>query len=109
MSDPSPITRISALSLERIKVPVTATVNGASYNPTVDTVQMAFKPPKDEPAAGDWLTASWETIGGKYHARALVGPGGGVITLTKGRWNVWLKVTDNPEVPVIDAGQIEVY
>lgn len=108
MSDPTPITRISALSLERVKVEVAATVNGVAYNPTVDTVVMAFKRPKDTPDTADWKTASWETIAGKYYARALVGPGG-VIELTAGRWDVWVKVTDNPEVPVKDAGQIEVY
>lgn len=108
MSDPTPITRISSLSLERVKVPVTATVNGAAYNPTGGTVVMAFKRPKDTPAAGDWRTASWETISGKHHARALVGPGG-VVELTTGRWNVWVKISDDPEVPVIDAGAIEVY
>lgn len=108
MSNPAPILRISALSKEYVKVPVTATVNGVAYNPTLDVVTIAFKKPADTPAAGDFKSASWETISGKYYARALVGPGG-VIELPAGRWSVWVKITDDPEVPVIDAGQLEVY
>lgn len=109
MSNPAPIHRVAALSKEYVKVPVAATVNGATYNPTVDAVTIAFKKPAETPAANEFLAASWETINGKYYARALIGPGGGVTTLTPGRWNVWVKVTDNPEIPVIDAGQIEIY
>lgn len=102
--------QISHLSTEYVKVPVTATVNGASgYDPTSDTVVIAFTGVGDSPADSDWKTASWETISGKYYARALVGPGAqSVKLLTAGQWWIWAKVSDNPEVPVMLCGQIEV-
>jgi hypothetical protein len=61
------------------------------------------------PVSGDWKTAEWETAGTKRYARCLVGPGG-TTTLAKGLWAVWVKLTDNPEIPVKKAdGMLEVF
>lgn len=57
---------------------------------------------------GDWQLADWETISGRYYARCLVGPGG-TVTLAVGNCNVWVKVTDNPEVPIMPAGTLTIY
>lgn len=77
--------------------PVVATEDGVAVDVTADTVHMAIVA-GDAPAAGDWKVAEWETSGGDVYARLLVGPGGD-LTLERGWYGMWLKVTDNPEIP----------
>lgn len=92
--------RISSQSTEYILVAVTASVVV-----TGDPVALAFTAPGTDPASGDWLTGNW--VNGK--ARVLVGPAGGAKTLTAGSWDLWVRVTDNPEIPVRRVDQITVY
>jgi hypothetical protein len=99
------IATISAASTEYVKVAVFATKNGQVVNPTSDTVQMAFT--NAPPQTGDWKAASWETAAPSYFARCLVGPSG-VIQLAPGTYDVWVKVTDIPEIPVKNAGRLDV-
>lgn len=100
--------RISSLSTEYVRVPVTATKNGLPYDPTSSTVQMAFPGYGVEPITGDWKSASWETQGGNYWARCLIGPSGGTITLADGFYDVWVKIADSPETPVRRAGTLTI-
>lgn len=105
----------SVASLKYVRVSVSALVNGnPSYNPTSDVVQMGFTPSS---AMGStppttWYAASWETVvqGTQtvYVAKCLAGPGG-TYTPTAGRYIVWVKVQDNPEIPQDPAGTIEFY
>lgn len=101
----------SVLSTVYIKSQITATVNGVyPYNPTVDVVQAAFVAPGTNPGALDWKSASWETKGSTYFARCLVGPGvGAALDLVAGTYRMWIKITDNPEIPVLEAGNLRVY
>jgi hypothetical protein len=103
--------QLSALSLEYVRVPVSATLSGVATNPTTDTVQMAFPATGVDPVAGDWKAATWEpdtsVTPNVYYARCLVGPGG-TVTLAVGRWDVWLKVSDNPEIPARKAGLLQI-
>lgn len=100
---------ISSLSTEYVRIRIVAEKNGAFIDPTPDTVQFSF------PATGNpttWSAGSWETdtdtLGNKvYYARCLVGPLG-TVTLTAGKYDVWVKITDNPEIPVINAGRLTV-
>lgn len=97
---------MSVLSTQYVQIPVDTTFNGTQYDPTADVVQMAFMltPPGLNPGNSDWKTASWVSPGsGLYAIRCLVGPGGS-NPLSVGNYNVWVKVTDNPEVPVQVAG-----
>jgi len=99
---------LSVLSTVFVKSKITATVNGVyPYNPTADTVEAAFVAPGVNPAALDWKAASWETQGTSYFARCLVGPAG-VVTLAAGTYKMWVRVTDNPEIPVLEAGNVRV-
>lgn len=97
-----PVT-LSTASLEYVRVPVSATVNGAAVDPTSDTVKFAFKSDGTTPVSGDFVAGSWETaVTGTvttYLARCLVGPSG-TTTLAAGTYQIWVKVTDNPEVPI---------
>jgi hypothetical protein len=94
----------SSLSTANLQLQVVIT-SPAGYNPSGDTVQFAFMPdtyPASVPGSGDWHTGSWSVLPGpQYWAQCLVGPANGGVVLAQGLWQVWLKVTDSPEVPVI--------
>jgi hypothetical protein len=73
---------------------------------------MAFMPSATQvPQNTDWQTAVWAAVSGNiiypYAAYCLVGPGG-TINPGVGTYYVYLKVTDNPEVPVMVVGQLEI-
>jgi hypothetical protein len=103
------------LSLEYVSVPVSATtLSGAAYNPTGDTVQMAFMPQATQvPQSSDWQAAVWSTVAANvlfpYSASCLVGPGG-TITLGIGTYVMYVKIGDYPEVPVEQVPmQLEIF
>jgi hypothetical protein len=102
----------SVLSTRYCQVRVVATnPDGTAYNPTADTVQMAFmsKPPDNVPGSGDWHAGSWAVIGnGAYFAQVLVGPANGGVALTEGVYTVWAKVVDNPEIPTEPVGELTI-
>jgi hypothetical protein len=102
---------ISHLSTQYVLIPVAATKNGSTYNPTSDTVQFAFAPtPTYVPQNADWVSGSWVTNSSNllypYSAQCLVGPGGTITTLTLGTYQIYIKISDSPETPVLVAGQL---
>lgn len=102
---------ISALSTEYVEVPVRAWSAGLPYNPTSDAVQMAFITGQGEPQPSDWRPASWAwttVINGWYAAQCLVGPQNGGVSLAVGRYSLWVKVTDNPAIPVRVTGTLTI-
>jgi len=114
---------IAAVSLECVNVLWLSDLDGTTVDPTGATtgqpqlpVQFAFPQTSGnyaEPAQPvTWLTGSW-LLGGTgrgYIAQALVGPGGGVVTLTAGlTFDVWARVTGIPESPAKFAGTLAVY
>ncbi len=102
---------ISRLSLQYLTVPVQAFKAGVAYNPTSDAVAFAFVDVNGAvPTAGMWITGSWITLPNysyPWAAQCLVGPGGSTAPTT-GTYTVWLQIADNPEVPVLIAGQMQV-
>lgn len=103
---------LSQLATEYVLIPVSATKSGAAYNPTGDTVQFAFMPtPTQVPQVSDWVSGSWETDSSNvlypYSAKCLVGPAG-TVTLGIGTYIVYIKITDNPEIPVLIGAQLQV-
>jgi hypothetical protein len=106
---------ISHLSLVYVFVPVSVTaLNGGSYNPTSDAVQMAFMPQVTQvPQVSDWQAANWQSVPSNilepYSVYCLVGPGG-TIQLGIGTYVIYVKITDSPEIPVLIASyQLEVF
>jgi hypothetical protein len=106
------IHKFQSASKEYVKVPVSAKESGSAVNPTGDTVNMAVTTAADGDAVTSWATASWETDStvspAKYYARVLIGPGSNIGQLAIGIYNVFVKITDSPEVPIKYAGQIEI-
>jgi hypothetical protein len=101
---------LSHLSTEYILVPIAVTKAGVPYNPTSDTLQFAFMPNSVQvPQSGDWVSGVWETVSTNiiypYNAKCLVGPTG-TTAPTLGTYIIYLKITDNPEVPVLVGGQL---
>lgn len=73
------------------------------YNPTSDSVVFAFTAPGTKPTGSTtWYAGSWEIANGNYLARCLVGPTG-TVTLAAGTYSVWVKITDSPEIPVLEV------
>lgn len=112
VSDIQPAT-ISTASLEYVRVRISAKSAGVAVNWTADTVTMAFKSDGSTPVSGDFKATVPETDPttdpDTYYAKCLVGSGGS-ITLTAGTYEVWVKIVDSPETPVIRAkGKLVVY
>lgn len=106
---------VSHLSLQYVGVPVKAELlTGVPFNPTGDPVYMAFMPQATQvPQNTDWQTAIWATRPGNilepYAAACLVGPGG-TIQLGIGTYVIYVRVQDNPEIPILQASlQLEVF
>lgn len=99
-------------SREYVQAEVTATVQGQPYDPTTDVVEFAVTEIGARPDV--WYPGGWDgtqpIVGttGTYRAQFLVGPGSTGPTLTRGRYTVWIRITDNPEQPVIPVGQLTV-
>jgi hypothetical protein len=93
----------SVLSTQYIQVLV-AVAGASGYSPASDPVAFAFTNANAYPAAepSQWHAGSWAAYpGGQYWAQVLIGPANGGIALATGTWQAWLKITDDPEVPVL--------
>jgi hypothetical protein len=116
--------RVSSLSTEYIRVPVAALDDeGALVDVTGMDVELAFVDtgvePDDESGSEDWWEADWETselawvdvgatrVQTPYKARVLIGPAGDV-DLGDGTFDVWVRITDQVEVPVRLAGGLTI-
>jgi hypothetical protein len=84
----------------------------STYDPTSFPVQFAFtleSYPETQPGDDDWLTASWSVgPGPQYWAQCLVGPANGGTVLAVGLYQVWVKVTGSPEVPVLQQVYLQI-
>lgn len=88
--------RIPSTSVQYVQMRVDTTTD-----PTGLLVSMAVTPRGTEPTAGDFRTAAW-TAGTPYKAQVLIGTAAsGIGVLTEGTYQVWVKVTSTPEIPVM--------
>lgn len=92
-------------SLEYLPIKVTATKLGNPYDPTGDVVQVAL--PVINAAPTDWKDGVWQTVDGNFFANILVGPGGD-FDLDVGNYDILVKITDNPEIPLKRAGMLSI-
>lgn len=103
---------LSSLTKEYLRIAVEAEASGLPVDPTGNAVEFAFMDDvvSAEPGGGDWNVGDWETDAGPpiiYYARILIGPGGGVV-LTDGKFDVWIKITSSPELPVRHIGRLTI-
>jgi hypothetical protein len=76
----------------------------AQDDPTLLPVSMAVMLYGEEPEAADFKTAAWLTENGKHYATILIGQTGtGIGPLVEGIYKSWVKVTDTPEIPVLES------
>lgn len=79
-------------------------INNAAFDPTTDTVQFAFVLVGDDIDSATFVSGTWgtdtSTTPSTYQATCLIGPGG-TTTLTAGDYQVLIKITDSPEIPVL--------
>lgn len=95
---------VAAISTEFVKVTVVARAGGSPVSlPTPP--QFAFLLTETSPAAEDWLTGEWVAP----HARILIGPNGGIVTLEPGTYRLWIKFAGGSETPVHRSGTVTVY
>lgn len=85
---------ITTVTKEYVFVPVT--VDGATPD-TGLTVEVAIPSEGVDPSS--WVTATWDS----GRARVLVGSGGD-FELSAGRYDVWVRITDSPELTARNAG-----
>lgn len=88
---------IPSISIEYLRVPITGPTG---VDLTELAVELAVVPDGQIPAPADWQTGLW--IGSD--AAALIGTG--ALTLTRGTYDVYVKITSSPEVPVLLSGSI---
>ena len=88
---------------------------GNSYNPTGDTVAVAFalvtSPPTTfDPGTATWNAATWSTTPGNpnpvFWVNVLIGPANGGIALAAGSYVAYTKITDDPAVPILPSAYV---
>lgn len=100
---------ISAASVEYVRARVRDQWADAALSGL--TVEVAFVA-SGAPDEDDWVAASWngtQVVGGEtfYVVRVLVGPGADADP-GEGDWQMWVRVTASPQVPVLPAGVLRV-
>jgi hypothetical protein len=89
------------------------TIEGDDYDPTGDAVQFAFVPtrggtPQWPGPTTKWYAGAWldlEEGDARHIARIVVGPVNGTVQLGVGDYAGYVKVTDDPEIPVLFVSQ----
>lgn len=99
---------------EYYRVPLTLLVNGVEIDPTALSAEFSVLDATARPSddSTGWQPGSWESYGGFYYSRILVGDAGaataGGFQITAGTiYNVWWRITDSPERPARLVGQIQ--
>jgi hypothetical protein len=96
------ITR-SRLSRTNVRAKITGVADDSSaIDPATLAVQLAIVPTDDEPGDTDWHTAT-HLHGDRFGL--LVGPGA-PLELDPGDYDVWRRITDDPEDDIAPFGQI---
>jgi hypothetical protein len=82
-------------------------VISSPWNPTTDPVAASLLPlGSGDPQESDWQPAEWAP-GMTSTARILIGPGT-AFPLTPGNYRLMWRITDDPEVPVLNSGIVPV-
>lgn len=104
--------RRSVNSKERLKLGVKAAKAASPVDITTATVKVALKIDGERPSAGDFQSATWETIDGLPYAVILIGPDTTLeLDLTDEVYIPWIQVTSGSEVVEVRSFDdvVEVY
>jgi hypothetical protein len=82
------------LILDRLTTEYVSTTVTSPDNPTARVVEFAFVADNTRPTAPDWIAGSWVGVNSPYVAKVLIDQ------LDPGRYDVWIRVVGNPEIPV---------
>lgn len=82
--------------------PITVTVDGAV---TTTNIKIAILPNGIRPTAPDWKTPDVDPDPPATAPGAMVGPGT-TFVLAHGLYGIWVQITDTPEIPVIEPGDV---
>jgi hypothetical protein len=94
------IPKIPAISVEYVQVAVTGP---AGLDLSELDVELAVVADGQVPDVGDWKDGAW--IGSS--AAVLIGPGSS-LELMPGTYDVYVKITSSPEIPVLPSGSIHI-
>lgn len=100
----------SVLSTQYVQTLIAVTSVSGDYDPTTDTIAWAFTSANAYPAVSPsaWTDGEWITYpGDQWWAQILVGPAG-AVTLATGTWQAWVKISDSPEVPVLQPFLLQI-
>lgn len=97
-----PMLAIPSASVEYLRSTITGTFT------TSMPVEMAVVQADSEPDSGDWHAATWDGADGDADAKVLIGTGSAIGALSDGLYDVWVRVTATPEVPVLYAGRMHI-
>jgi predicted glycosyltransferase len=95
---------VQSTEYRRVLVAVTDE-DGDTIVPTAFPVSIAFVADGVLPESGDWHSATWVTASGRYYARILVGPDGGV-NLSESDYHVYVRVDAGVEFPYMLCGYL---
>lgn len=99
--------RISHLSTEYIGATATIKASGGTFDPDTVTGAIAVVRDDTDPNSDDWHTADVDVTSTTITARLLIGPDS-ALDLPTGKYDVWLRVNDDPETIVRLAGTLRV-
>lgn len=94
-----PVETMSALSTEWVPISVIGPDKATQQNMLTYTAYIAFPKQGVQPVTNDWHVATWQVRPDCHWALCKVGPNGG-IQLPPDRYDVWIKVVTNEEIPV---------
>jgi hypothetical protein len=103
--------RITSGSVEWVSAWIdSAADGGAGITLSAQVVAIAVQPARIEPDEDTtWRTAAWAgTAGVARAARILIGPSTSNV-IPKGEYDIWSKLTDNPEIPEVHHGRLSIY
>ena len=104
------VDEVSVLSTVDLHVAVTCLApDGSQVDPTGGAVAFAILASGTRPTSGTtWLSGVWDVTGAGFSASVLIGPAGSGA-LVVGEYDVFIQLTDSPELIELPCGSVTFY
>lgn len=101
-----PVQTIASSATNYVTADITATSvgTGQTVDPETDTIFFAFMQGNATPGDSDWHAGAWVMGGPPYYANILVGPDNDGIVLSRGTYQIYVKMVDYPQTFVVLVG-----